>query len=58
MMPGEWVVHRGPRSDARDLWRHRWEGPSNPSVGKGPGRWEHLPPTKTGSHEGKAMSIE
>ena len=27
----------GPRSDTRDLWRHWWEGPSDPSVGEGPG---------------------
>ena len=46
----------GPRSDIRDLWRRWWEGPSDPSVGEGPGRWERLPPTETKSYEGKAMS--
>ena len=33
-----------------------WEGPSDPSVGEGPGHWERLPPTETRSHKGKAMS--
>ena len=28
----------GPRSDTRDLWRRWCEGPSDPSVGEGPGR--------------------
>jgi hypothetical protein len=32
------------------------EGPSDPSVGEDPGRWEHLPPMETRSHEGKAIS--
>jgi hypothetical protein len=32
------------------------KGTSDPSVGEGPERWEHLPPTKTRSHEGKPMS--
>jgi hypothetical protein len=31
---------------------------SDPNVGEGPGRLEHLPPTKTRSHEGKAISYE
>ena len=26
----------GPWSDTRDLWRRRWEGPSDPTVGEGP----------------------
>ena len=43
-------------SDTRDLWRHWWEGPYDPSVGEGTGRWERLPPTDIKSHEGKAMS--
>jgi hypothetical protein len=41
----------GPRSDTRDLWRRWWEGPSDPSVGEGPRRWERLPPTGIRSHE-------
>ena len=46
----------GPRSDIGDLCRRWWEGPSDPSVGQGPGRWERLPPTGTRSREGKAVS--
>ena len=46
----------GPKSDTRDLWHRWWEGPSEPSVGEGPDRWERLPPTETRSHEGKVMS--
>ena len=46
----------GPQSDTRDLWRRWWEGPSDLSVGEGPGRWECLPPTETRRHEGKAMN--
>jgi hypothetical protein len=26
------------RSDTQDLWRHKWEGPYDPSMGEGPGR--------------------
>jgi hypothetical protein len=29
---------------------------SDPSVGEGLGRWEHLPSTETRSHEGKVIS--
>ena len=32
------------------------EGPSDPSVGEGPGRWKHLLPMETKSHKGKAIS--
>jgi hypothetical protein len=31
-------------------------GLSDPSVGEGPGRWEHFPLTETRSHKGKAMN--
>jgi hypothetical protein len=55
-MPETPWAQGGPRSDTRDLWRQRWEGPSDPRVGEGPGRWERLPPTVTRSHEGKAIS--
>ena len=47
---------RGPQSDTQYLWHWWWEGLSDPSVGGGPGRWEHLPPIGITSHEGKAMS--
>jgi hypothetical protein len=50
-----WAQWR-PRSDTRYLWRWWWEGPSDPSVGEGPRRWERLPPTGNRSHEGRAMS--
>jgi hypothetical protein len=46
----------GPQSDNQNLWCRWWEGPSDPSVDEGPGRWEHLPSTEIRSHEGKAMS--
>ena len=46
----------GPRGDTRDLWRCWWEGPSDPSVDEGPGRWERLLPMETRMHKGKAMS--
>ena len=49
-------VQRGPRNDTRDFSRRLWEGPSDPSVGEGPKRWEHLPPTETKSHKDKALS--
>ena len=49
---------RGPRSDTRDLWRHWWEGPSDPSVGEAPKRWEYLPPMEIMSHMGKAVIYE
>ena len=55
-MPETPWAQGGPRSDTWDLWRRWWEGPSDPSVGESPGRWERLPPTGTRSHEGKAMS--
>ena len=31
------------------------EGPSDPTVGEGPGCWERLPPTETRGHEGNAI---
>ena len=46
-------VQGGSRSDTRDLWCHRWEGPSDLTVGEGPGCWKRLPPTETRNHEGK-----
>jgi hypothetical protein len=55
-MPKTPWAQGGPPSDTRDLWRRWWEGPSDPSVGEGPGRKERLPPMETKSHEGKAMS--
>ena len=45
-----------PGSDTRDLWRRWCEGPSDHSVGEGPGRWECHLSMETGSHEGKGMS--
>ena len=49
-------AQRGPRSGTRDLWCRWWVGPSDPSVGGGPGRLERLPPMETRKHKGKAMS--
>ena len=49
---------RGPRNDTWDLWHHWWKGPNDLSVGEGPGRWEHLPPPKSRSHKGKAISYK
>jgi hypothetical protein len=49
---------RGIQSDIRDLWHHWWEGPSDPNVGEGPWRLERPSPTKTRSHEGKAISFK
>ena len=49
---------RETRSDTRNLWRHWWEGPSDPSVGEGLKRLERLPPTRTKTHEGKAIGYE
>ena len=46
----------GSQSNTRDLWHRWWEGPNDPSVGEGPGRWEGLPPMETRSHEGEAIS--
>ena len=46
----------GTQGDTWDLWCYWWEGPSDPSVGEGLGRWERLPPTETSRHEGKAIS--
>ena len=46
----------GPRSDTRDLWPRWWKGPSDPSVGGGPGLWERLTLTKTKRHKDKAVS--
>ena len=34
----------GPQSNTWDLWRHRWEGPSDSSIGEGAGCWQRLPP--------------
>ena len=49
--------HKGdPRSDIQDLWRRGWEGPSDPSMGEGPERWERLPPTKTRKHKDKTIN--
>lgn len=49
-------AQRGPRNDNRNLRRRWWGGLNNPSVGKGIGRWEHFPPTKTRSHARRVMS--
>jgi hypothetical protein len=48
--------HHGRKGDTRDLWRHWWEGPSDPSVGEGPMHLKRLPLMGTRSHEGKAIS--
>ena len=47
----------GLQSNTQDLSRHRLEGLSDPSVGEGPRHLEHLPPTKTTSHDSKAINI-
>lgn len=47
---------KGAQSNARDLWRHRWEGLSDPSVGEAYESWELLP-TEIKSQEDKTMVI-
>ena len=52
-----WAQGR-PGSNTRDLWRHWWEGPSDPSVDEGPDYSKRFPPIKIKSHKGKAISYE
>ena len=40
-----------------DLWRYRWEGPTDSNIGEDPLCWEHLSPIEIKIHEHKAMSI-
>lgn len=49
----ECLQHHGHKGD---LWRHRREGPSDPSVVAGPWRWERLPPIEIRNYEANVIN--